>query len=151
MNIMMWVLMVLTVLTVPMVLTVLWRPTQQTGGSRAAIFSRFNYTPDFPMMSQFDTVDLDRFSKTYNTADPIRFISGRPYRFYHTKDSTWLYPWHFPQEIDDQTIQRASRICREPITLVKKVEEDKMGGLAILTPKDVVKVSPCFEREVLRT
>lgn len=117
--------------------------TNMVGGSREAIFSRFNYQPDFPMISQFDQVNLDRASKQYNVADPVKFIMGRPYRYYHTPDSTWLYPWHFPQPINKPAIQKAMDRCQEPIVMIKQ-EEDKLGGLGVATPKDIVRVSPCF-------
>lgn len=116
------------------------------GGSREAIFSRFDYVPEFPMISQLDSVDLDRFSKVYNTAGPLKFISGRPYRYYKSEDSTWLYPWNFPHEMDRQCTTYASRRCNEsPIILVKK-EEGKLNGLAVQTPKDIVRTSPCFNK-----
>lgn len=120
------------------------------GGGREAIFSRFNYQPDFPMMSQLDTVDLDRFSKVYNEAGPLKFYVGRPYRFYQTKDpspgtSTWLYPWDFPQPIDESCMQKASHKCHEPIMTVKS-ENDKLSGLGAETPKDLVLPSACYNR-----
>ena len=116
------------------------------GGSRESIFSRFNYNPEFPMISQLDTVDFDRFSKVYNTAGPLKFISGRPYRYYKSEDSTWLYPWNFPHEMDRQCTKYASMRCNEsPIILVKK-EEEKLHGLAVQTPKDIVRTSSCFNK-----
>jgi hypothetical protein len=118
--------------------------SQQTGGSRDDMFSRFNYIPDFPMISQLDQVDLDRYSKVYNHAGPLKLIMGRPYRFYDSYDSTWLYPWHFPEEIDKPCLQEASTRCHEPIVMIKK-ETDKLGGLGVLTPADLVHVSPCFD------
>jgi hypothetical protein len=118
---------------------------EMLGGSRTAIFSRFNYTPDFPMISQFDQVDYNRFSKVYNISDPIKFISGRPYKFYHTADSTWLNPWTFPQEINKPCLQRAMNRCNEHVVMLKS-EEDKLGGLSISTPKDIVRVTPCFDQ-----
>lgn len=117
----------------------------QSGGSRSAIFSRFNYQPDFPFISQLDTVDLDRFSKVYNVADPMKFIVGRPHRFYHTPDSTWVYPWTFPQPVYYQKLKETSQRCNEPPVVIFKKGEDKLKGLAIETPKDIVHVSPCFE------
>lgn len=129
-----------------MVVSLWWSVSEnQHGGSRDHIFSRFMYEPQFPMMSQLDQVDLDRFSKTYNQADPIKFIMGRPYRFYHTKESTWVYPTTFPQESDQPCLQKAMNRCQEPIVLVKK-QEEKLAGLAVQTPKDIVRVSPCFNR-----
>ena len=123
------------------------------GGGREAIFSRFNYQPDFPLMSQLDTVDLDRFSKVYNEAGPLKFYVGRPYRFYQTKGtngimsgtSTWLYPWDFPRQIDQPCLQTASHKCNEPIMTVNS-EDDKLSGLGAQTPKDLVYASPCFNR-----
>jgi hypothetical protein len=115
------------------------------GGSREAIFSRFKYTPEFPFMSKFDTVDLDRFSKVYNIAGRVKFIMGRPYKLYHTEKSTWLYPWEFPEEINMRCIKEASTRCNEPIIMIKR-EEDKLSGLAVPTPKDVVRVSDCFDK-----
>lgn len=123
------------------------------GGGREAIFSRFKYQPDFPMMSQLDTVDLDRFSKVYNEAGPIKFYVGRPYRFYQTAEthgitkgtSTWLYPWDFPRPIDEPCMQKASHKCHEPVMTVKS-ESDKLSGLGAQTPKDLVKTSDCYNR-----
>lgn len=117
----------------------------QQGGSREAIFSRFSYIPDFPFISQLDQVDLDRFSKSYNVAGPIKLISGRPYRYYRTEDSTWVYPWQFPQPINKGCIQKAVDRCHENVIMLKK-EEDKTGGLSVDTPKDIVRVSPCFNQ-----
>jgi len=114
------------------------------GGSREAIFSRFNYTPDFPMISQLDTVNFDRFSKVYNIAGSLKFIGGRPYRYYKSEDSTWLYPWDFPQEIDRHCTQKASQKCHEPPVILVKKEVEKLNGLATKTPADIVHVSPCF-------
>jgi hypothetical protein len=118
----------------------------QTGGGREAIFSRFSYQPDFPMISQFDTVDLDRFSKVYNIAGPRKYIMGRPYRYYHTEDSTWLYPWDFPRPINYTCLKTAIKECHEPLITIK-TEEDKLGGLGVETPRDIVHVSPCFNKE----
>jgi len=116
---------------------------QLYGGSRESIFSRFNYTPEFPFISKLDTVDLDRFSKVYNIKDPVKFIAGRPYRYYHTDQSTWTYPWEFPQEIHMQCIKKAATQCHEPIIMIKK-EEDKLSGLAVSNPKDIIRVSDCY-------
>ena len=113
------------------------------GGSRSAIFSRFNYQPEFPFISKFDKKDLDLFSKEYNMVDNVKFIVGRPYKFYHSKESTWLYPWQFPQEIDDTRIQQAINQCKEPMIMIKTIT-DKLGGLSVETPKDVVYPSTCF-------
>jgi hypothetical protein len=121
------------------------RYQEMTGGSREYIFSRFNYTPEFPFISTFDTVDLDRFSKIYNIKDPVKFIMGRPYKYYHTKESTWMYPWEFPQEIHMKCIKEAATRCNEPIIMIKK-EEDKLSGLAAPTPKDIVRVSDCYNK-----
>jgi len=125
----------------------------QLGGGREAIFSRFNYTPEFPFMSKLDTVDYIRYSRVYNTPGPVKFISGRPYKYYRSQDihiipqmqSTWLYPWHFPQEINAPCIARASRRCHDDIIPIKD-EVGKMSGLAVETPRDIVHVSPCFDR-----
>lgn len=119
--------------------------SQLIGGSREAIFSRFNYTPEFPFISQLDTVDLDRYSKVYNLTDPIKFIAGRPYKYYHTEHSTWVYPWEFPQEINTTCINLAAHKCHEPIIMPKK-DEEKLNGLAVSNPKDIVRVSKCFDR-----
>jgi hypothetical protein len=115
------------------------------GGSRQAIFSRFAYIPDYPMISQMDLKDYDLLSKKYNVADPLELMAGRPYRYYHSPESTWLYPWHFPQDFDHRCLNEASKRCNEPIILVKK-ETDKMGGMSVETPKDLVRLSPCFNR-----
>lgn len=119
--------------------------TDMVGGSRAAIFSRFQYQPEFPFISQLDTDDPVRFSKVYNVAGPVKFITGRPYKYYHTLASTWAYPWQFPQQINLPCIRQASDHCQEPIIMVKK-EEDKLGGLGVATPKDIVRPSPCFDK-----
>lgn len=136
---------VIIIITVTTVYCHYWNGNvdRQFGGDRAAIFSRFNYQPQFPFISTFNTVDLERFSKVYNMTDPVVFFSGRPYKYYHTEDSTWLYPWHFPQEVHLDCIQEAVNKCHEPIILVKK-EEDKLGGLGVKTPKDIVHPSACF-------
>lgn len=118
----------------------------QSGGSRDVIFNRFSYQPEFPFISQFDTVDLNRFSKAYNVPGPIKFLYNRPYSFYHTKASTWLYPWEFPQEINYRCIEEAERKCRENKIQINKQGVDKLGGLAIQTRSDVVHTSPCYNR-----
>jgi hypothetical protein len=121
-------------------------PPEFIGGSREAIFSRFNYTPTFPMISQLDAVDLNRFSKVYNTPGPLKFVGGRPYKYYKSEDSTWLYPWNFPHEISRQCTKYASDRCNEPpIALVKK-DEEKLHGLGVSTPKDLVNVTSCFNK-----
>jgi hypothetical protein len=117
----------------------------QNGGSREAIFSRFSYHPSFPFISQLDQIDPERFSKVYNSAGPLKLISGRPYRYYRTEDSTWVYPWQFPQPIHTQCLEQAMSKCHEPVVTIKK-EDDKLGGLSVETPRDIVKVTPCFDR-----
>jgi len=123
----------------------IYSKNDQNGGSREAIFSRFEYAPEFPFISQFDMTNLDRFSKIYNIPGPIKFISGRPYKYYRTNESTWLYPWDFPQEVNHSCIRQASMRCHEPIILVKK-EEAKLSGLSAQTPKDIVQPSSCFSQ-----
>lgn len=115
------------------------------GGSREAIFSRFEYQPDFPMISQLDTVNFNQFSKIYNTGDDTKFIMGRPYRYYHTKNSTWTYPWTFPQEIDRYCIQKASSTCGDKFVQIKQPDE-KLSGLGADTPKDIFIPSKCFNQ-----
>ena len=141
-------IIIVTIVLIVIIGLILWshpsHENEMTGGSREVIFSRFSYQPDFPNISQFDTIDLDRFSKVYNTPGPLKIISGRPYRFYHTKDSTWLDPWDFPQMVINTCLQKAMRQCQEPIVTLKS-EEDKLSGLEAETPPDMVHVSPCFD------
>lgn len=56
------------------------------GGSRADIFSRFHYMPDF--------VYLSKFGK-YDKCDH-KMIANKPYEFCHMNDASWLQPWTFP-------------------------------------------------------
>ena len=88
-------------------------------------------------------MDYNLLSKTYNVADPPIFIMGRPYQYLHSVDSTWLYPWHFPREINKSCLQKAIDKCNEPIIMIKS-EEDKLGGLGVATPTDIVRPSSCF-------
>lgn len=140
---------ILTVVSV-LVLLVLFAlysfPTEMIGGSRSAIFSRFTYQPDPPYMSTLDTVDPDRFSKTYNTAGPTKFIMGRPYKYYKTKNRTWLYPWSFPQEINTSCIMRANDQCEGENLIMIKQSEEKLGGLGVATPQDIFRGTPCFNK-----
>lgn len=141
--------LVITIVIATLIIVWIWtnvsqKWTTQIGGSRDAIFSRFNYTPEFPMISKLDTVDLDRFSKIYNFPGPLKLIMGRPYRLYDSKESTWLYPWHFPEPVDTPCLQEASTSCDEPVVMIKK-EEEKLGGLSVKTPSDIVHVSSCFD------
>lgn len=118
-------------------------PTSELiGGSRENIFSRFNYTPSFPMISQFDK----GYSKVYNIAEPIKFIGGRPYKYYRTEKSTWLNPWDFPHEMNTQCTKYASNRCGEQPIIVVKKDAEKLNGLSTKTPKDVVHVSSCFNK-----
>ena len=121
-------------------------PKQQRGGSRSAIFSRFSYQPDFPFISQFDTVNLDRFSRVYNEPGPVKFVQGRPYRLYQSEDSTWLYPWEFPQKINYRCLRVPSDRCHEPPIITVKKAKDKLKGLAVESPKEIVRVTPCYSR-----
>jgi hypothetical protein len=99
----------------------------QTGGSRADIFNRFNYMPVRPFISSF--VDPDprsffdpqrgRFSKKYNKRGRMKIIMGRPYRNHRMKDGNWGYPWHFPESSSVGCLQLASRRCKQPIDLTK--------------------------------
>lgn len=114
------------------------------GGSREAIFSRFDYEPDFPFISQMDQNDLDLFSKTYNQKEGLRFLVGRPYRRYQTPSSTWIYPWEFPQPIHQRCIDQTSARCHETVILPKK-EEEKLNGIAGRNPPDRQSVSQCFD------
>jgi hypothetical protein len=86
---------------------------EQSGGSRAAIFSHFRYKPQYPFISKLDTVDLNRFSKTYNHAGPLKVITGRPYRFETMPDGNWGYPWHFPEKKQNQCLNLASSMCNQ--------------------------------------
>uniref|UniRef100_A0A6C0BL15 Uncharacterized protein n=1 Tax=viral metagenome TaxID=1070528 RepID=A0A6C0BL15_9ZZZZ len=143
------VVVIWTILLVSVVCLVCFRRSfdkNQHGGSRAAIFSRFSYQPDFPMISQLTTVDFDRFSRVYNREGPLKLMAGRPYRFDSTRPNvSWLYPWHFPQELDPVCLQRAMTRCQEPVISLKS-ESDKLGGLAVETPKEIVELSPCFDQ-----
>jgi len=145
----MWLFVTITIgflIIIGIMILIFAKTTHQLyGGSREAIFSRFNYIPEFPFISQLDTVDLERFSKVYNIKDPLKFTAGRPYRYYHTDHSTWVYPWDFPQEIQMRCIKEASDKCHEPIIMIKK-EEDKLSGLAVSNPKDIVRVSDCYNK-----
>ena len=116
----------------------------QIAGGRKEIFSRFEYQPQYPFISQLDTIDLNRFSRQYNIGGPLKFIAGRPYRYYKTEDSLWVYPWDFPQQINHKCFNRANRQCHQSINLVKK-EEEKLSGLASQTPADVVHPSNCWQ------
>src|SRR5207245_5673247 len=91
--------------------------TDQIGGTRAAIFSRFHYEPQYPFISKFDMRDLNRFSKYYNTAGPLEWIVARPYRFYTMPDGNWGYPWHFPEKANYDCLKLSSDRCEEPINL----------------------------------
>jgi hypothetical protein len=122
------------------------RTNNQVGGSRTSIFSRFSYQPEFPFISQLDVVDLNRFSKVYNITGPIKFIHNRPYRYYHSKNSDWLYPWEFPQEINYPCIRLANSKCHDNTVQIMKEGGDKLDSIAIHTKSDIVKTSPCFNR-----
>ena len=120
-------------------------PHTQNGGSREAIFSRFSYQPEFPFISQSIITNLDRFSKTYNVAGNLKFIQGRPYRYYWTMDSNWAYPWTFPESIHTNCVQKASDHCNEPVQNIKTVTQ-KLNGLAVDSAKDIVRRSQCFDQ-----
>lgn len=126
----------------------LWfiKGSNQVGGSRTSIFSRFSYQPEFPFISQLDAVDLNRFSKVYNISGPIKFIHNRPYRYYHSKNSDWLYPWEFPQEINYPCIRLSNSKCHDNAVQIMKEGGDKLDSIAIHTKSDIVQTSPCFNR-----
>lgn len=118
----------------------------QEGGSRAAIFSRFYYEPQFPFISKFDDKDLNVFSKIYNTAGPLKIMMGRPYRYYTMAEGNWGYPWHFPGPIMTRCFRLASDLCEENIGIIPiKTEAQKRGGLFYENPREIIRPSKCFD------
>jgi len=118
---------------------------KQSGGSRSAVFSRFHYLPQYPFMSKLDTVDLNVFSKIYNVPQRLEIIMGRPYRNYRMADGNWGYPWHFPEPADHTCLQLAEERCGEEAITLLKTPDQKLGGLGVETPKDIVRPSKCFD------
>lgn len=96
-----------------------------SGGSRAAIFNRFNYEPlpptSWPFISKLTQDDLNTYSKHYNNAGPLKILMDRPYRNYTMPDGNWGYPWHFPETADRQCYILASNRCDEPINWKKEI------------------------------
>lgn len=117
----------------------------QIGGSREAIFSRFSYQPDYPFISTFDTQNLDLLSKKYTSPSGYVFIGGRPYLSYDTPQSSWINPWIFPQQSHINCLQKSLDHCNEYVISIKN-EMDKLGGLSVTSPEDIVKMSPCFNQ-----
>jgi hypothetical protein len=111
----------------------------QSGGGRKAIFSRFHYTPQFPFTSKLDMRDRNMFSKDYNFGGPLKFIEGRPYRFYKMKDGNWDGPATFPEPDDLRCVRLASARCEEPITLPAQ------GVLNLPKSKEITRPSQCFD------
>ena len=91
------------------------------GDMRAAVFSRFDYKPQFPFMSTFTMDDPNRFSKRYNRAGPLKLIVQRPYRFYTMPLGNWGYPWTFPRPKDNHCLQFANDRCDEHLNWKKDV------------------------------
>ncbi len=117
----------------------------QSGGSRSAVFSRWHYTPEYPMISRLDLIDYNLFSKTYNTAGPLKIIVGRPYRNYMMSNGNWDYPWHFPEQDDHSCLKLAESRCNEDIITLNKSADQKLGGLGVTAPKDLLRTSKCFD------
>jgi hypothetical protein len=118
----------------------------QTGGSRAAIFSRFYYEPQFPFISKLDDKDLNVFSKIYNTPGPLKIMMGRPYRYYTMAEGNWGYPWHFPGPIVTRCFRLAADLCEENIGIIPiKTEAQKRGGLFYENPREIIHPSKCFD------
>jgi len=164
-------------LVVIIILIILWlcfagstQTNTQIGGSREAIFSRFHYLPSPNFISQFDTIDYDRFSKVYSQLDNLKFIVARPYSLAHgakpfqssqpsinnqpteqepsiwgNRPTTWLETWQFPIPLDQPCLQKVINHCHEPVFSLK-TDEDKLSGLSVDTPPDLQHVSPCFEQ-----
>jgi len=122
-----------------------WIYKNQNGGSRSAIFSRFHYIPQYPFMSKLDLVDYNIFSKTYNYPGPLKIIVGRPYRNYRMPDGNWGYPWHFPEPADHTCLKLAETRCHEDVIILNKTADQKLGGLGVTAPKDMIKPSKCFD------
>lgn len=112
--------------------------TNQTGSGRKAIFSRFHYAPEFPM-NKLDMRDRQMFSKYYNFGGPLKFIMGRPYRYYQMKDGNWDDPTTFPEPLDLRCVRLASERCEESITLPKQ------GILSLPLSKQITRPSRCFD------
>lgn len=91
----------------------------QSGGSRAAIFSRFNYEPlppnSWPFISKFTQNEPNKYAHHYNNIGPLKMIMNRPYHNYTGDDGSWLYPWHFPETAQTDCYALASNRCNEPI------------------------------------
>jgi hypothetical protein len=96
-------------------------------------------------MSKLDTVDFNIFSKIYNVPQRVKIIEGRPYRNYRMADGNWGYPWHFPRPTNHRCIKLAEERCHEEVITLLKTPDQKLGGLGVLVPKDIVRPSKCFD------
>jgi len=141
----MYLFLIIIIISIIIIL-LYFRNNTQYGGSRHAIFSRFKYLPQYPFISQLDIDNTDVLSKKYTSKSPLIYLAGRPYRSYDTKQSTWINPWHFPQEINMYCIQDATNRCNERLQGkgIIKDEKDKMSGKAISNPRDIVRTTECF-------
>ena len=118
--------------------------TQQNGSGRTSIFSRFSYLPQYPFISQFSQDD-PRLSKRYNTPERMKIIMGRPYRVYQMNLGNWGYPWTFPEPTDTRCLQLSQDRCNEEVVTLIKTPEQKLGGLGVVSPKEIVRPSRCFD------
>jgi hypothetical protein len=129
-----------------------FRPHLMIGGdSRASVFSRFFYEPEMAMpyyskMTRTPEQD-NRLAFTYVKPGKLKLIMGRPYRLYRSNDGSWIYPWNFNQYVYPDCLRQAALICKEPVVTLIKTEMGKLGGLGVVTPKDVIHTSQCFDRE----
>jgi hypothetical protein len=124
---------------------------QLGGDGRIATFSRFFYTPEeaMPFFSKLDaTYKQDhRLSEVYNTPGPLRLIMGRPYRRYRSQDGSWAGPWEFPEYVHPECLKQAALICHEPVVTLIRTEMGKRSGMGVVSPKDVIHTSKCFDHE----
>jgi hypothetical protein len=121
------------------------------GDSRATLYSRFFYTPELamPYISKLTTTPHqdDRLSVIYNRPGRLKLYAGRPYRLYRSNDGSWIYPWNFNRYVRPQCLRQAAIVCREPIVTLIRSEMGKLGGMGVISPKDVIHTSQCFDRE----
>lgn len=92
------------------------RESEQIGGRRKAIFSRWSYQPDLNYISA-DYNTSDKLYKQYNLAGRLKLIDGRPYKYYTMLDGNYGYPWHFPQATNNRCFKLSQMKCQEPIDI----------------------------------
>jgi hypothetical protein len=60
-------------------------------------------------------------------------------------DGNWGYPWHFPRPIDYKCLKLATTRCHEGDIVLNRTSDQKLGGLGVIGPEDILKPSACFD------